>query len=173
MKKLALSTLALLFVIVTVTVQAREIKHGKDPLKKLSGTKVSDLSKTNFYSDFGKLSNVQWHRLATFDEATFTKNGQKMTAFYDVNSILVGTTSAKKFSDLPANGQKEIKARYKEYKIGPVIFFDDNDKNETDMMMYNIQFDDADSYFVELTKANEKIVVQVMSDGGVNFFKKI
>ena len=59
-----------------------------------------------------------------------------MTAFYDENGDLVGTTYPKKFTDLPANAQMEIKTKYKDYKIGPVVLYDDNEANDTDMIMF-------------------------------------
>ena len=92
-----------------------------------------------------------------------------MTAFYDNDGKLVGTTMIKTFADVPANGQKQIKKKYKDYTVGPVIFFDNNEFNETDMMLYGLQFDDEDNYFVELTKGNSKIVVRVNSAGDLLF----
>jgi hypothetical protein len=38
------------------------------------------------------------------------------------------------------------------------------------MILYGIQFDDVDSYFVELQKGTKKLVVQVLMDGQVMFF---
>ena len=151
----------------------KEQKAERTALKKLEGTNVSKFAKDNFRIDFGNAQNVQWKRNGTFDEAEFTMDGKKMTAFYDIEGKLVGTTSQAKWSDLPAKGQAEIKSTYKDYTVGPVIFFDDNEANETDMVMYGIQFDDADTYLVELVKGTKKIVVQVDKQGMVNFFKQL
>ena len=96
-----------------------------------------------------------------------------MKAFYDGDGSLVGTTSSITFAQIPAKGQKEINTKYKGYKIGPVVFFDDNENNETDMILYGLQFDDTDSYFVELTKGQDKIVVKVDPAGFVDFFMKL
>ena len=96
-----------------------------------------------------------------------------MTAYYDDNDKLVGTTSVAKFSDLPAAGQKEIKDTYKNYRVGPVIFFNDNEANDTDMLLYGTQFDDEDSYFVELNSVTDRIVVHVTPDGNVYYFKEL
>ena len=41
------------------------------------------------------------------------------------------------------------------------------------MVMYGIQFDDSDNYFVELTKGTGKIVLRVNPGGTVFFFKKL
>ena len=58
-----------------------------------------------------------------FDEAVFTKNGKTMTAWYDFYENLVGTTSKASFADLPAEGQKAIKTRYKDYTMWEQSFF--------------------------------------------------
>ena len=86
---------------------------------------------------------------------------------------MVGTTSAKTFTDIPSKAQKFINEKYKDYSVGGVLFFDDNEFNETDMMLYNQQFDDEDSYFVELKKDNEEIVLHVTMDGLVFFFTRL
>lgn len=177
MKKLVFATAMVLMVISLASVQAqgasKEQKKDRKPLKKLEGVNVSPLSKDQFLVDFGQVANVKWRRSETFDEATFQKKGQTYTAFYDDGSKLVGTTSYRKFTDMPAAGQKELKKEYKGYTIGKVLFFDDNENNDTDMILFGNQFDDRDSYFVELTKGPEKLIVQVDMEGNVSFFKKI
>jgi hypothetical protein len=151
----------------------KELKEERKALRKLDGTIVSPAAKSNFNKDFPSASNVQWRRYDTYDEVAFTIDGKKYKSFYDYDANLVGTTSPKTFAELPERGQKEIKEKYKDYKIGPILFFDDNEANATDMILYGTQFDDTDSYFVELTKGPEKIAVQVTSAGFVNFFKKL
>ena len=41
------------------------------------------------------------------------------------------------------------------------------------MNLFDLQFDDADNYFVELEKDNKKIVVQVNMSGDVSYFKRL
>jgi hypothetical protein len=41
------------------------------------------------------------------------------------------------------------------------------------MILYGIQFEDQDNYFVELSKASKKIVLQVNPEGAVFFFKDL
>jgi hypothetical protein len=142
-------------------------------LRKLKGDEVSYQSKQAFISDFGNIPVSQWERLDNFDEATFTKGGQVMSAFYDYDSKLVGTTQNKTFTDLPAKAQKYIREKYKGYTPADVILFDDNEMNETDMVLFGSQFDDTDSYFVELKKDNKKIVVQVSMGGDVSYYTRM
>jgi hypothetical protein len=179
MKNLNAMWLALLVFISLNSLQlnAQETKNdgktNKVPLKKLEGTKVSELTKSQFIAEFGNIPDVQWSRTLNFDEAVFTKNGKRMTAWFDYTEKLVGTTSEANFADIPASGQKTIKSRYKDYGIDKVILYDDNEANETDMILYGLQFDDADNYFVELSKGKDHIVVMVNMEGVVSFFKQM
>jgi hypothetical protein len=185
MKKLGIFSLIAIFALASLQLSAKETKNAatrtqkkeikteRKELRKLEGNVVSDRSKNAFIANFGNVPNVNWKRTNNFDEATFTKDGEKMTSFFDFDSKLVGTTIVKSFADLPSDAQKEVKLKYKDYKIGPVILFDDNEANDTDMILYDTQFDDADNYFVELSKGNEKTILMVNTDGVVSFFKKI
>lgn len=152
----------------------KEMRSERREVRKLeSHNIVNAASKNKFYTDFGDIPDVKWRSSDYFDEAMFKKDGIDYTAFYDYNGELVGTTQLKTFADVPARGQKAIKTKYGDYTIGPVIFFDDNEFNETDMLLYNLQFQDEDNYFVELTKGNSKIVVRVNAAGMVYFFKEL
>jgi hypothetical protein len=149
-------------------------KAERIPLKKLEGTTVSRVAMDVFKSEFKDAKNVEWKRVDTFDKVSFmSKDGQKMSAFYDIDGNLVGTTQFKTFAELPEKGQKEIRKMYKDYSIGQVVFYDDNEANPTDMILYGVQFEDADNYFVELSKGTSKIVLQVSPTGDVIFFNQL
>ena len=155
-------------------VMGQATKSAKVLLKKLEGKEINSTAKNNFVKEFGNIPNVKWVRSANFDEATFVQKGKEMKAYFGYDGKFVGTTTHVTYSDLPANAQSEIKTRYKDYTIDPVIvFFDDNELNETDMLLYDTQFDDADNYFVLLTKGSKKIVLQVNTEGTVFFFKEL
>lgn len=151
----------------------KEKRSEKKELRKLEGKEVSYMAKEAFQRDFGKNAVANWERLDNFDKATFIKDGQKISAFYDYDSKLVGTTSNKTFADLPARARNYINIKYKNYSIEDVIFFDDNEFSETDMILYNKQFADEDNYFVELQKGDKKIVVQVNMEGDVYYYTQI
>jgi hypothetical protein len=142
-------------------------------LKKLEGSKISTIALNSFKVDFPGASGVNWKRNGTFDEAAFKMDGKQMTAFYDFEGKLVGTTAQASWKDLPVKAQNEIKTRYKDYTVGPIVFFDDNESNATDMILYGVQFDDADTWLAELIKPGNKLVVQIDKDGSVGFFKQL
>jgi hypothetical protein len=186
MKKLTILLLTFLFAVTMLHGQAKEtgkekvkkpekeLKSERVALRKLEGTIVDSVSKDNFSIRFPDAKNVQSKRINTYDEFYFTdKDGNYMKAYYDSEENLVGTTQLKTITDIPANGQQEIKTAYKDYTVGHVIFYNDNQANATDMTLYGIQFDDVDSYFVELTKGSHEIVVRVLTDGLVMYFSTL
>jgi hypothetical protein len=192
MKKLFVLTAATFFLAVTMNAQnpsvvknnikkdkmmektaKTEKKEERKALRKLEGNQVSYQSKQAFINDFGNIPVTSWARTDYFDEATFTKDGKVMKAYYDGTSNLVGTTSHSTFDQLPGAAQKYINAKYAGYTKGDVIFFDDNELNETDMVMYGEQFDDADNYFIDLKKDGKEIMLRSDMSGNVTFFKQI
>jgi hypothetical protein len=176
MKKLLLLSAATIMLAAALQAQPglasvkTEKKEERKELRKLNGNVVSERAKEQFFSDFGNMSGAQWKRSTNFDEVVFNKDGKVTTAFYDDAANLVGTTSASNFASLPAKAQDFINDNYKGYSKGDVIFFDDNEYNDTDMLLFNQQFDDEDSYFVELKKGNKAIIVEVNMGGDVSYF---
>ena len=133
----------------------------------------SSQTRANFYADFGYVPISSWEITDQFDKISFMKNNILYTAYYDSNSELVGTISSVSVADLPARALQDIDKKYKGYTVGNVVFYDDNESNQTDMMYYGQQFDDEDKYFVELQNDKEKIVVQVNTVGEVSFFRTL
>ncbi|CAN5501875.1 hypothetical protein BH11BAC3_BH11BAC3_28770 [soil metagenome] len=154
------------------TLIKKEKKKDSKELKKLEGKQVSYKAKETFYKDFGNLP-AKWTRTLNFDEASFKKDGKMMRAFYDMNADLVGTLTDASFKDLPKHAQQVINKKYTNYSKSAVLLFDDNELNDTDMLLYDQQFDDADNYFVELKKNDTVFVVKVNMQGDVSFFKEL
>lgn len=134
---------------------------------------VSDLTRSQFPIDFPDAKNVRFEKAKNFDEVSFMSGKKKLKAYYDSDNELVGTTQKKAFTDLPENAQKKILEKYAGYTIAGVVKFDDNEINETDMIMFETPFDDADNYFVELKDAGKTIVVKVDLSGDVSFFTNV
>ncbi|QEC45775.1 hypothetical protein [Pseudobacter ginsenosidimutans] len=151
----------------------QEKKNERKELRKLEGTEASYQSKEAFLEAFPNATDVNWSRDKFYDIASFNLNGIHQTAYYDYKSELVGTVIPKTFSDLPASAQKWIDKKYAGYEKGRVILFDDNEYNETDMMLYGLQFQDEDNYFIELQKGTSDIVLQVTPEGNVFYFTEV
>lgn len=123
----------------------------------------------HFEIDFPNAAHVSWKR-AGFEEAAFTLAGKEMKAFYDYDHALTGTTTTVDYSALPGAARRYIAKHYHDYTPQQVILFDDNEYNESDMVLYGNPFDDADNYFVELWNNNKAIVLQVNMQGLVTYF---
>lgn len=189
MKKLMIYLTAILMVMYSTTVKAQnenvmvlnsvksvkkaETKVERKEVRKENRNLVSDMSIEAFKSDFGKVSEVQWEKDPFFDIAMFTKSGHQYKAFYDQHSKLVGTITEKTFADLPLSAQKEIKKRYRNYTVDKVVYFEDNQHSDQDMLLYGTQFEDADNYFAELSSENKNIIIQINPEGWIFFFKEL
>lgn len=147
----------------------QEKKADRKELKELKGKEVSYEAKEQFYRDFGD-TPATWRRETPYDIATFTKDGVLQSAYYDADAQLVGTTFQKNYADLPTKAKETIEKKYKGYTADAVIYFDDNEYNDTDMILYGQQFADEDNYFVELVKGTKKIVLRSNMAGDVSFF---
>jgi hypothetical protein len=150
----------------------REMRKTEKELKKHERS-VSYQSQNAFIGDFPDAKNVTWHVGDAFDEATFNANGITMTAYYDADNELVGTTTEKTFNDIPLSAQEQIRKHYDGYTPKEVILFDDNENNETDMVLFDSPFEDEDNYFIALKNDKETIVLKSDMSGSVSFFKKL
>ena len=154
--------------------EKKELNKEKKAIKKqeraIENAEVSYQTKQQFPGDFPGATNVSYVRNGNMDEVWFTQNGVQYKAFYDPEARLIGTTTKKSISDLPAVAQKEIQKKYSGYKIDRVILFDDNENNDSDMMLYGQQFADADNYFVEMHKDSKQMILQVNMSGEVFYF---
>jgi len=189
MKKIVILTAALLFVFTfgQIKVQASVTENNKlikkpkteettserPPLRKLDGTTVSQDSQTSFYMTIGNVPDIKWTRGTFYDEATYNKDGQDSKAYFDINGALVGTTTIKKATDLSNTIEKSIKKLYPDATIGDVTYFQGNEDNTTDMIIYGIQFESKTQYFIELTQGTNKFVVTSNKEGDVTLFKQL
>jgi hypothetical protein len=189
MKKLAILSITLLFVCTVGQINARptstEIKKeiqkeaivvnttGHPELKKLEGNEVNQDSKINFYTTIGVKSNVVWSRGDFFDEATYAQDGNVMKAYFDISGQLVGTTSIKKITDLSSTLQKSIKKQYPDCIVGQITYFQESDQDATDMLLYGIQFESQNHYFIELSNNTNKFVAIGERNGNLSFFKQL
>lgn len=150
-----------------------EKRSVRKELRKLEGNKVSVVSMKNFTKDFGPLPDVKWDRTPYYDVAAFTQKGHQIKAYYDSDGQLVGTTQYKTMDDLPDRGQRIIMDKYKDYKVGQILFFNNNNANRSPMILWGTEIMDHSNYFVELTKDLLKLIVYVDPTGSVSVFKKL
>jgi hypothetical protein len=189
MKKLAIFSVAIFCSLVVCQSQAQDTKNyasnlekkeratekpsAKKETRKLRSKNVSDYSLKSFYSDFGIKNNVLWRKTDYFDEAYFNQNNQSVTAYYDFDGKLIGTTTDKTFNDLPLIGQNTITKRYKDYSVESVLLYDFKQQSDDPISLDNAQFANSKNYFALLNNGKNRFVLQVDPEGDVYFFKQL
>jgi hypothetical protein len=125
-----------------------------------------------FSQDFPNAKYVTWAH-GRFAEASFLDGDVLKVAYYDADNNLVGSTTDMDASALPEKARDHINKMYPGYAIEKVVFFDDNEGNDTDMFLYNTSFEDKDNYFPLLVKGSKKIILKVSLEGEVSFFESL
>ena len=118
---------------------------------------VSSTVQSKFAQGFAGAQNVTWEVNDKFQKAYFTLNGQKFTAFYNLEDEFVATTHIVNWNMLPASALHQIGKSYRGYMIRSVIQYTNQEK----------------AYFVCLIKDNKELLVSVLPDNTVNLFKRI
>ena len=132
-------------------------------------TEAGPIIKNEFTADFPDAKNVHFGRVKDLNEVSFIQAREKMKAYYDNSAQLLGTIRKESFADLPDNAQKEIQNKYPGYTIANVVKFNENESDNTEIILYGVSMDDADNYFVELKNGSKAIVVKVDLSGEVNY----
>jgi hypothetical protein len=185
MKKLAILVITTMFTASMIDAQSqspseneskapsREAGTAKAPIISTGNESVSFESQNSFDIDYPKVSDVAWEKTGSIDQVNFVSDGQKMSAYYDNDGNLIGTTTSKTLADLPEKAQKILSSKYADYTVGPVIFYHDNDKNDANMVLWATEFDSEDLYFAQLNKGSDKIAVEITPSGDVSYFTQI
>lgn len=139
----------------------------------LEGSDVSKKVKEAFNDDFGNNTDVVWERDDYYYVAKFTEDGYTKKAYYDFDSQLIGVTWFVTFADIPERAKEKINDKYKDYEIGEVLFYDDNEIVDVDFFILETQFKHEDNYFIDLKNESKHIILRVDSEGDVHFFKEI
>ncbi|MDB5126693.1 hypothetical protein [Mucilaginibacter sp.] len=157
MKKVFISTaIAILFAANVFAVNKVSTKEeGKD--------NVSYAVSAKFNSDFIGAENVTWKVSSKFQKATFTIDGVKKSAFYNLRGELIGVTENVQFKALPEKARKTIAEKYEGYFANEVIKYEVGDDNSFDSTVY----------FVDLKNSKEEVLVRVTPSAGVYFFQQV
>jgi len=132
--------------------------------KALKTPEVTYSVKNEFDSTFSEAKEVSWTITNNVQKASFLLKDVKMTAFYNLQGEYLGVTQDVTYSDLDAKAQKQITAKYADYKVGEVIKLTtaDNDTNS-----------DQTVYFVDLAGKTDELLVRVNNASDVYYFQKI
>ena len=114
---------------------------------------------TKFNADFVRAQNATWKVTSNFQKVSFVMDDVQMAAFYDFKGELIGVTSAVQFKALPEKAKLEIGQKYAGYFAKEVIKLESGD--------------DSISYFVDLKKDNDELLVRVTPTADVSFVQKV
>ncbi|RFZ84720.1 hypothetical protein DYU05_03685 [Mucilaginibacter terrenus] len=118
---------------------------------------------TKFNTDFVKAENVTWKVTGNFQKATFTIDGNQMSAFYSLRGELLGTTQTVQYKALPEKAKKEIAAKYEGYFAKEVIKYETGEDNSFENTVY----------FVDLKKGTDEFLLKVTPSSNVAFFQAV
>jgi hypothetical protein len=79
--------------------------------------KLSSAVRANFVKEFKTASNVHWQIQKDYELATFSLNGQIMTAYYNHDAALVALIHHIPVDHLPIFLMQEIKKSYNDYWV--------------------------------------------------------
>lgn len=82
------------------------------------GEKVNEKVRAAFTSDFSAASNVNWEKTKDYYFATFTINQIEVSAAYDEEGELVGTSRVMEVSQLPISISMALAKKYAGYNAG-------------------------------------------------------
>jgi hypothetical protein len=129
-----------------------------------TGNNISSSVKKRFQQDFGSFAVVKWEKSGSYAKGTFNRNGSAVSAWYDKDAKLVGTSSARSFSDMPGKAREKINSVYSDYHVVSVQGFDSVRGNKSI---------GAPNWLVELSDGTAKIIVKVNTSGETTLVKKI
>ena len=132
--------------------------------KTTKAPEVTFTVQSEFDSTFNDAKDVSWTINSNVQKATFTQNDVKMTAFYNLQGEYLGVTQDVAYSTLDAKAQKQIAAKYTDYKVGEVIKLTTaGDETNSDQTVY----------FVDLAGKSDELLVRVTPSDDVYFFQKV
>jgi hypothetical protein len=106
---------------------------------------ISQEARNAFKKDFSAASNIKWEQKSNFLKATFSLNGQVLTAYYYTNGDLQAVVRNITSDQLPINLMTSLRKEYTAFWI-------------TDL--FEISSDGQTTYYVTIENSDKKIVLK-------------
>lgn len=114
-----------------------------------------------FEADFDAAANVTWTVTPNCQKATFTIDGQKFTAFYDLRGEYLGRTQTIAYASLPTSVKNQIAKSYKDYTVTEVIKYETQNDKEPVVT------------FVNIKNAKSEAILSVSANDTVQYFQTV
>jgi len=133
----------------------------KDDVKKVSYTTLRQ-----FEDDFKSAKDISWRINQQYVKATFTSEGKKMAALYDLQGSYLGAVEYLAYEQLPEKARTEMEKRFKDYAFSSALKIVSRPEGNTD-------FNDVGTYWVDLINDAKQLYVSVSPALSVALFKTI
>lgn len=111
----------------------------------------------SFRQEFGNISDVNWEPASNnMLRATFTKDGETVSAFFDASGQLLGSSSNIEPAALPAKVKAALANKVKEGAISEAIKYQDFDQQ---------------AYFIKIVSNNTQRLFRCSSEGDIKELK--
>lgn len=132
----------------------------KDDVNKVSYTAVK-----RFEKDFKFAKDVSWKISDQYVKATFTEDGKKMAALYDLHGSFLGSVEYLSYEQIPVKARTEMEKRFKGYAVSTALKIVSRPENE--------DFNDEGSYWVDLSNEVKQIYVNISPSLSIAVHKTI
>ena len=120
-------------------------------------TVVSETVIRSFNTSFKSATEVSWSVSDNFYKASFTLNGQIVSAYYNCDGQMIGMTRNISSTQLPIALQASLKKSYDGYWISD---------------LFEMANDEGTFYYITLEDADSKLVLKSSTDAEWTTFKK-
>lgn len=145
----------------TVSTFATEKTDSKDDVKKVSYTALRQ-----FQEEFKSARDVSWKVNAQYVKASFTAEGKKMAALYDLQGGYLGAVEYLAYEQLPLKARTEIEKRFKDFSFTSGLKIVSRPEGNQD-------FADVGTYWVDLTNNVKQLYVSISPSLSVALHKSI
>ena len=155
----------LLFIIALVFVTASSFAIDRTDLKD-DVKKVSYTTLRQFEDEFKSAKDIAWRINQQYVKATFTSEGKKMAALYDLQGSYLGAVEYLTYDQLPEKARTEMEKRFKDYSFSSALKIVSRPEGNSD-------FNDLGTYWVDLINETKQLYVSVSPSLSVTLFKTI
>lgn len=110
-----------------------------------------------FQNEFTTATEVEWKAATDYYIASFSMNGQRVSAYYNMDGQLMGITRNLSSAQLPVALQNNLKKSYSSYWISD---------------LFEVANSNGTSYYATLETGNSKIVLQSANGSDWSTYKR-
>ncbi|WP_207420930.1 hypothetical protein [Desertivirga brevis] len=134
--------------------------------KKDDSKNISYNAKRQLEAEFAGAKDVTWTANTDYQKASFSFEGKKITALFDIQGNYLGATQVVAFEELPAEAKKSIEKYYKGFAFSGALKVVARPSND-------YQSNDVGTYWIDLAKDSKEVYLNYTSSTGLSFYKNV